>query len=397
MASAHQIVVVVMRSENGSERRKGRVILGCEVSGQYRKFKGKKAGLKANEYDNDSALQMACVETDFTSKKNGCPFQLKGTQIHVMGPWVLEVVNGMHNHSLANYLEGHAYAERLTKEEEEFVVEMSLNNVRPKNLLQQLHAKFPGNASTIKTIYNARLKNRVADRAGRTQMQYLLMKLEEHNYYYMHRRCESTGEVRELFFAHPTSIELLRAFPQVLLMDCTYKITKYKYPLMEIVGVTSTGMTFCVACAFVPAEKEENYTWVCETLRSLMDERSYPNVIVTDRDMALMNAIDRTFPQTTHLLCRWHISRNVLANCKKHMLKKAICDDFLTEWNQAMYAPSEEMFKIRLERLQSDFHKYPATVEYVLKQWVEPYGSKFAAYATNTVKHYGNQTTNWYV
>ncbi len=30
-----------------------------------------------------------------------------------------------------------------------------------------------------------------------------------------------------------------------------------------------------------------------------------------------MNVISRVFPNATHLLCRWHISKNVLTNCKK--------------------------------------------------------------------------------
>ena len=45
-----------------------------------------------------------------------------------------------------------------------------------------------------------------------------------------------------------------------------------------------------------------------------------PLSIVTDRELALMKAIDILFPQSSHILCRWHVNMNVLAKCKKFFL-----------------------------------------------------------------------------
>ena len=42
----------------------------------------------------------------------------------------------------------------------------------------------------------------------------------------------------------------------------------------------------------------------------------YPTVIVSDRDLALMNAIKFVFPEACNLLCRFHINKNVKAKCK---------------------------------------------------------------------------------
>lgn len=44
---------------------------------------------------------------------------------------------------------------------------------------------------------------------------------------------------------------------QLIIMDCTNKTNKYNYPLLEIVGVTSTNMTFVVAFAFLDQEKKQ--------------------------------------------------------------------------------------------------------------------------------------------
>ena len=43
-----------------------------------------------------------------------------------------------------------------------------------------------------------------------------------------------------------------------------------------------------------------------------------PLSIVTDRELALMNALDTYLPNSNHLLCMWHVNMNILANCRKH-------------------------------------------------------------------------------
>ncbi|XP_028121044.1 uncharacterized protein LOC114318370 [Camellia sinensis] len=131
--------------------------------------------------------------------------------------------------------------------------------------------------------------------------------LAVNKYIEWHRSCVDTETVTDLFSAHPTSLNLLRAFPKVLLMDCTYKTNRYRLPLLEIVGATSTDMTFSVAFAYLQYDKEDNYTWALGILRNVMDENALPSIIVIDRELALMNAICTVFPGTTNLLCRWHI------------------------------------------------------------------------------------------
>ena len=45
----------------------------------------------------------------------------------------------------------------------------------------------------------------------------------------------------------------------MLIIDSTYKTNKYKLPLLEIVGVTSTEKTYSVGFAFLECEKEDNF------------------------------------------------------------------------------------------------------------------------------------------
>ncbi|KAH6764776.1 hypothetical protein C2S51_016025 [Perilla frutescens var. frutescens] len=260
------IVVIVRRSECGSDTRIPRLVLACE-RGVYPRVIKKKPPTERDyikqSLEDDEVLEegkegkesknskMSSRETG--SKRIGCPFCLKGHYLPEFNQWMLEVDCGVHNHPQAQYLEGHAYAGRLTSDEEKLVASLLSSHTRPKQILAAIQRSFPNNKSKIKTIYNVRSRNKYVKHAGRSQMQYLLGKLEEHDYYQYTRRCPQTDTVKDMFYAYPISMKLLRAFPKVLLMDCTYKMNRYRLPLFEIVGVTSTSMTFSVACAYLEA------------------------------------------------------------------------------------------------------------------------------------------------
>ncbi|XP_028060852.1 uncharacterized protein LOC114264436 [Camellia sinensis] len=231
--------------------------LACERSGQYR-------ATKKLKHDGNNTSRIT------GTKKCGCPFDMRAHRFTTYDEWTLTVVCGLHNHPLAEHLEGHSYAGRLSKDE------------------------------------------------------------------------------------------------KALLMDM------------------SKGMY----------ERVDNYTWVLVTLRDVMDGFVVPTVIVTDRELALMNAIHKIFPSARHLLCRWHISKNVLTKCKKMFETQQKWEKFNHEWNSVVYSSFEIQYDERLKSLLKEFSSYPDAVKYVMDTWLVPYKDKFVAAWTDTCMHCGNVTTN---
>lgn len=103
----------------------------------------------------------------------------------------------------------------------------------------------------------------------------------------------------------------------MLLLDSTYKINKYKMPLLDIVGVDAYQQSFCVAFAFLSGEEGNNFIWVLGQLRGIykLHGVALPSIILTDRCLACMNAVSSCFPKPALLLCLWHINRAVLIYC----------------------------------------------------------------------------------
>jgi len=82
-------------------------------------------------------------------------------------------------------------------------------------------------------------------------------------------------------------------------------------------------MTFSIAFAYLEGERLNNVVWALQRFQSLFLRRDIlPGVIITDRDLALMNTVKIVFPEATNLLCWFHIDKNVKAKSKTLVGKK---------------------------------------------------------------------------
>ena len=59
-------------------------------------------------------------------------------------------------------------------------------------------------------------------------------------------------------------------------------------------------------------------------------------MIVTDKNLALMNAVKTMFFVSHNLLCQFHIDKNVKAKCKQHVTPKKARDQVMEAWSTVM-------------------------------------------------------------
>ncbi|KAK1278378.1 hypothetical protein QJS04_geneDACA016887 [Acorus gramineus] len=271
---------------------------------------------------------------------------------------------------------------------------MSISGVRPRDILTHLKNRDPTNVSSLKTIYNARSRLRLQETCGRTHMQQLMKLIYEHGYIERHRAEADVEVVSDIFFTHPTSIQLIKAFPLVFMMDCTYKTNRYRMPLLEIVGVTSTGKTFAAAFMYLHGEKEDNYTWAMECFNSLFDGSPSPKVIITDHELGLMKAVATVFPMTINFLCRVHIWKNVVKNCRKAFSDVDTWNAFMGSFADVMRSNSERTFFKNLQLLDDGYHAYPNVISYLHGTWFDKHRERFVTAWIDRHMHLGNTSTN---
>eukprot|EP00256_Glycine_max_P049939 XP_006605093.2 uncharacterized protein LOC100792341 [Glycine max] len=306
VARENGFVAVIIRSDTyiGSRGRTSFVLIGCERSGKY---KGRK-----KEF----------VRKDTGTRKCGCLFKIRGKPVHGGEGWAVKLICGIHNHELAKTLVGHPYAGRLTDDEKNIIADMTKLNVKLRNILLMLKEHNSSSCTTIKQIYNARSAYRSSIRGDDSEMQHLMRLLECDQYIHWHR-LKDEDVARDLFWCHPDAVKLCNACHLVFFIDSTYKKNRHRLSLLDIVGVTPTGMTFSAGFAYLE-----------------------------DRDLALMNAVKVVFPECKNLLCRFHIDKNVKAKCKSLVGQKNAWDYVMDSWGNLVDCPSEQEFPEHLQRVE---------------------------------------------
>ncbi|KAI5670789.1 hypothetical protein M9H77_11153 [Catharanthus roseus] len=113
-----------------------------------------------------------------------------------------------------------------------------------------------GNAQKIYYVVAKIKKNRMQ---GQNTVKEIFCLSAKRDYTVFYRNREDSNMLSDIVISHPTSIEMLRMWPYVLIMDTTYKTNKYNMPLLEVVGMTSTGKNFTVANVFMRNEQATTY------------------------------------------------------------------------------------------------------------------------------------------
>ncbi|KAI3826367.1 hypothetical protein L1987_00414 [Smallanthus sonchifolius] len=147
------------------------------------------------------------------SKKIGCPFKLEGEYQENTGDWKLTVKDDSHNHDPSQHLEAHSFARKLSQSEQLLVAKLYSQNMLPRNILATIREQNPESSCIKKDIYNAIQKIKNETRVGETPMQILENLFSSKKYVYYTREDPATNIVEEIFFVHPKSFEMWRAFP----------------------------------------------------------------------------------------------------------------------------------------------------------------------------------------
>lgn len=272
-----------------------------------------------------------------------------------------------------------------------------------RTTLTALTAKYPECLLLNRDIYNEWQSLRKAQLRGRTPMEFLFDTLRAENSTFS-IKLDRNNRCSQLLLLPQQTKELSREFGQVIQLDSTYNTNRYKVPLLHFVGSTNTDNTFTVAICFMTSETTGDYLWGLSEFKRLSGIDISPNVIVTDREPALINAIKIVYPRATHVLCSWHIEKNILSSCKKYFPTKfqvgesafaylVTWDDFLVSWSRLI----SEIFDV--EEFNSTWTAIKQQIpipasEYIWFNWLLPWKERFCApYLQNTM-HFGNLTTS---
>jgi len=173
--------------------------------------------------------------------------------------------------------------------------------------------------------------------------------------------CRQTRRLERVFWMSGKGIMTYQNFLDVLEGDATYKTNRFGMPLVLFTVVDNNGITSLVGGALISDETCDSYTWVLQQLKVCGE--GDPKVFFTDGDLEFAKAIRFVFPQTVHLLCRWHIAQNITKKLAGELRKdlNQFLDDF---WRVGSIEEMDE-YITEWELLKTKWSDKPATVEYI--------------------------------
>ncbi|KAK9683394.1 hypothetical protein RND81_10G137600 [Saponaria officinalis] len=274
--------------------------------------------------------------------------------------WNIITANGFgyHNHQPTKYKDGHRHYAGLNEEEKAYVRQQYRAAVFPRDIKSGLHQKTPDKPQPSSSqIYSETSKIRKEMRRERNTAQQMLALAVDANYVHWHQTNPDTHELTHVFMSHPEAVKLFRAYPHVVLIDSTYKTNTYNMALVECTGAA-------------------------------------PTCFVTDRELELVCALRTLFPETPHLLCRWHMNRAIESRALKIQKKVYIKDHVLrnpeSRWWNVIDATCEEDF-VKAWSVFSE--KWKRMGSYISRTWGE-HAKKFVLCYTNEYFHLGNTATS---
>lgn len=99
-------------------------------------------------------------------------------------------------------------------------------------------------------------------------------------------------------------------FGDVVFFDTTYIRDEYRLPFAPFIGVNHHCQSFLLGCAFLADETKSTYVWLMRAWRRAMGGHA-PQVILTDQEEALKEAIAEVLPESQHCFCLWQILSKV--------------------------------------------------------------------------------------
>ncbi|XP_060961748.1 protein FAR-RED IMPAIRED RESPONSE 1-like [Cannabis sativa] len=136
---------------------------------------------------------------------------------------------------------------------------------------------------------------------------------------------DEENRLANLFWADGNSRVDYVAFGDVLGFDTTYMTNEYNKPLTVLIGVNHHYNTCIFGFALLLHEKLPSYRWLLQKFLECHGDKKL-NVVVTDQDVAMKQAIMEHMLDVTHRLCAWHLNTNASKKVKDPIFLKRFKD-----------------------------------------------------------------------
>ena len=299
--------------------------------------------------------------------RQGCPFEIY-IRLAADGQ-SLEVnrIKELHNHELAKELYERLPRQRAVSEEDKIEMENAIKLKANSKLLRQKIEQSTGKKVTLKDIANMKQKTR--QDFNRNDLDSVIN--------YLRQQKGSTAEViinqennfEGLFFQDEYMRQMYSKFPELLLVDATYKLLELRMPVYLLLCVDGEGLSEIVGMFILAEETKAVIEAAVGVFKKFNPSWSETKVVMSDKDFSEREAFTKCFPGASLNICLYHTLRSFRREitCEKMGIssdERYRCLEILTE---LAYSRSSKEFEKHLQALENTSS---SVKEYIEINWV---------------------------
>ena len=181
-----------------------------------------------------------------------------------------------------------------------------------------------------------------------------------------------------IFFQDQLMKSNFDSYPDVLMVDATYKLNELRMPLYLMLVVDSNGQSEIVATFLTAVETEEAISKMVQVFKTHNPNWSQTRVVVSDKDFTERAVFKKEFPTASLIICLFHTLRTLKreVSCEKLGLLPGERDHALELLTAIAYSSSPQQYEdnykdLKVSGLKSVIDYYDTNWHPIRHQWVE--------------------------
>lgn len=202
-----------------------------------------------------------------------------------------------------------------------------------------------------------------------------------------------SNELTGIYFQDERMAKLFDKYPEVLLIDATYKLNNRGVPLFVLLVIDGNGESEIAGLWFIKSESIETISPLVDAFKELNESWTKTKVIISDKDFAERSVFREKFNGIPLQICLFHALRNF--NREVTTAKRKITvgqrEQVLEILCKMAYSrTSIEYDSLYAELLQLNF---PLVTQYLNENWHD-IKNEWTMHGKNEWNNYMNYTTN---
>lgn len=140
-------------------------------------------------------------------------------------------------------------------------------------------------------------------------LEYLQKMQEENPSFFYAIQVDENDSMTNFFWADAKSVMDFTYFGDTVCLDTAYRLYDYGRPLVLFIGMNHHKQPIVFGSAFLYEESVKSFMWLFETFK-MANCGKQPKTILTDRSVAITEALATVWPGTNHRYCLWQIYQN---------------------------------------------------------------------------------------